>query len=203
MNMKLNVRTIIQSVLLAAFIAGAMAGCAVLEEPETPKAIVATPAPSKKIPPRELGSLWSEDSMWNHVYTATSARVVGDIITIHLDEKFKTRVLAYRDPVESEEKTKQPERAVASESAEGKKTNLMVRGTIEEVGPRGVYRVAAANNVELDGWEPFIVVKGRVRDRDISTNDEVQITDIVDLSFDVLKAPPVQGGSQGAGDVSW
>ncbi len=211
MNYRLDIRNLIQFALLTAFIAGALSGCAALEEPETPRPLAAQPPVAKKPAPRELGTLWSDDSMWNHVYTATSARVVGDIITIHLDDRFKSRILAYREPVpESAPKSGTPERAVASDPApaatptdKSVASDLVVRGVIEEVGPRGIYRISAGDNVEISGWEPYVVVKGRVRDRDISASDEVKIGDIVDLNLDVLKAPPVPGDSQGVENVSW
>jgi flagellar basal body L-ring protein FlgH len=211
----MNLKQLIQFFLLSFFVAGAMAGCATLEETQTPKPLVAATAPTKKPASRELGTLWSEDSMWNHIYMATSARVVGDIITIHLDERFRNRVLAFREvPTETEgQAAKPPERAVASEgapaassaaskSAAPPKADLVVRGKIEEVGPRGVYRISASDNLDIEGWEPYITLQGRVRDKDIDENDGVQIGNIVELNFDVLRNSP-STTSQGVTDVSW
>ncbi len=41
---------------------------------------------------REPGSLWSEDSRWNSIYNASGGRLVGDTISIKVNEPFKDRI---------------------------------------------------------------------------------------------------------------
>jgi flagellar basal body L-ring protein FlgH len=64
---------------------------------------------------RELGSLWSEDSSWNQMYSPTQTRAPGDIVTIKLDKKFMARLeQAIKRPV--------PE-PMADTEKDGKKDN--------------------------------------------------------------------------------
>jgi flagellar basal body L-ring protein FlgH len=174
----------------------AMAGCSTLEEVE--QAALPPPLPQKKIVQRELGSLWSEDSMWNHVYTAASARVVGDIISIRLDEAFQNRVAKLKPESRNEE-------AAAAGAATPKSAgDIVLRGTIEDVGARGVYRISASDTLRMGNWEPYLILKGRVRDRDINAVDEVSVASVVDLGFELLRNPPVAGDAvKGENHVSW
>ncbi len=199
--------------VLTLLAAGAFAGCSTIQEMTAPEPPKITKVAPRKPATRELGSLWSEDSMWNHVYTSSAARVVGDIITVRLDEAFKGRLARLKEGGETEavakEAGKGAERALASTSdalsSMGDKVNLndlVLRGSIEELGQRGVYRITAQDTLRMGGWEPYIVLKGRVRDRDIDGNDEIRIADIVDLSFELLNNPPDMGGRKDS-NVSW
>ena len=47
---------------------------------------------AKKMAKHEVGSLWSEDSKWNDVYSPTTTRQPGDIITIRVTDSLKSRV---------------------------------------------------------------------------------------------------------------
>jgi flagellar basal body L-ring protein FlgH len=209
----LRVKDLMKLFWLMIFAAGALAGCAVMDELTEKEKPFTPPVTQRKPAPRELGALWSEDSMWNHVYTSSTARVIGDIITIKLDEGFKTRLMKAREgqvdepPKVAQEKVDRTLAGATDKlglSAEDKisVSDLMLRGSIEEVGQRGVYRISAGDTLRLAGWEPYVVVKGRVRDRDIDGNDEIRIGDIVDLSFEILNNPPVAGVKR-AENVSW
>ena len=207
MKWELRIRQILRLVLLGAFALGALAGCAILDDVgEKPVAPVqATP---RKPASRELGSLWSEDSNWNHVYTASASRVTGDIITIRLDDSFKRRVVRMHDG--QEEAQRQPASGKSDDAAKLAAIDerisgqdLAIRGVIEEVGPRGIYRISAADTLRLGQWEPYIMMKGRVRDKDISINDEIRVADVVDMNYELMKAPPGPGERKEASDVSW
>lgn len=201
---------IVRFAILAAFAAFALAGCSVLDEMTEQQPPKPMPVAERKASPRELGSLWSDDSMWNYVYTNAAARVVGDIITIRVDENFRKRVAQLRDGGDQQADTSSeaaprggepgPTTSVDSRNV----PDTLMRGSIEQVGTRGVYRITASDTLRLERWEPFVVIKGRVRDRDIDTNDEIRISDIVDLSFEVLKTPPIEGeGGKGLSYVTW
>jgi len=56
-----------------------------------PKVTHVTRQKPKKIK-RELGSLWSDDSSWNQMYSPTQTRAPGDIVTIKMDKKFMARM---------------------------------------------------------------------------------------------------------------
>ncbi len=187
-------RALVRFIIVSLMAAMAMAGCSALEE--TVQTAAPQPPAPKKVVQRELGSLWSEDSMWNHVYTAASARVVGDIISIRLDDAFQNRVAKLKPESRNED---------AQSAAAPKSTgDIVLRGTIEEVGARGVYRISASDTLRMGNWEPYLVLKGRVRDRDISAVDEVNVASVVDLGFELLRNPPVAGDAvKGESNVSW
>ncbi len=196
-----SIREFVRVALLSAFVFAALAGCAVMDEIKDAKT---APAPIvKRAPaPKELGALWSEDSMWNHVYTAAAARVTGDIITIRIDDSFKTRIARMSDrEIESGDK-KEGDRAPAA-ATDTPPGEMVIRGSIEEVGARGIYRIAAGDVLRMGKWEPYIIVKGRVRDRDIDGNDEVKVADIVDLTLEVSNSAPSKDQAGGSNHVSW
>ncbi|MBY0372115.1 flagellar basal body L-ring protein FlgH [bacterium] len=193
--------------LLALFLACALMGCASEPVVEAPKPRLTTSV--RKPAPRELGSLWSEDSTWNNVYTLAAARVSGDIVTIRLDEAFKKRLVA--SSTEGREWEKRLAKAAAAQNGDRApastgpvdKTNpsdLFLRGNIEEVGTRGVYRITVGDTLHLNQWDPYVVLKGRVRDRDIDASDEIKVADIVDLEFEVRKDGQDEKETS---DVSW
>jgi flagellar basal body L-ring protein FlgH len=205
--MKNKKAAILNFLLMAALAMGALAGCAALEEAPVvvPKPVVTVKKPAA----RELGSLWSEDSMWNHVYTAAAARVVGDIVSIRLDEAFQKRLLRLKpesgNRSTASETGSAPGASGAVDPNAGATTSeLVLRGTIDEVGPRGIYKISATDTLRMGNWEPYIVIKGRVRDRDINVADEVQVANVVDLGLEVLRNPPLTDEqAKGAENVSW
>lgn len=204
-------RETIHLAILALFLFCALVGCASPEVvPEAPKPRLTTAA--RKPAPREIGSLWSEDSTWNHVYTLAAARVSGDIVTVKLDDAFKKRLVASVEEGRDWERKmaklaeQSAERSPASTPAPGQGgdntpgSSLALRGSIEEVGTRGVYRIQIADTLHLNQWDPYVVIKGRVRDRDIDANDEIKVADIVDMEFEVLSGAPTEKESS---NVSW
>jgi len=203
-----TVKEWVRFVLLSALAAGALTGCSSLEEGGEAK-VAPAPVVTRKPAPRELGALWSEDSSWNSVYTASSARVVGDIVTIRLDDAFKNRIARMRggeEETKKAEEKKEPGAPPVTTPPEEKIAtgDISMRATIQEVGTRGVYRIVAQDTLRLGQWEPYIVIKGRVRDRDIAANDEVKVADVVDMNIDLLGSPPGAGDTgRSKSDVSW
>lgn len=47
---------------------------------------------SKKPAKKELGSLWSEDSKWNELYSVGPTRQPGDMITVRVTDSLKARI---------------------------------------------------------------------------------------------------------------
>ncbi len=217
----------IRTIALFLLALGALIGCASVEPPKPAAPVVA--APVRKEAPRELGSLWSQDSTWNYVYSAAAARVVGDLVTIRLDDAFKKRIVQYKPPVEAVEETAAAEKPDAkgdakpdggadataqrapaaaepkekSDSKVAKSPDLLLKGVIEEVGPRGTYRIAAVDTVQIDGWQPYVTLKARVRDRDVSSSDEILASNLVDISLDVTGLPAQSEEDSRSENVSW
>ncbi len=197
-------KDVIRYALLCLLAAGALAGCSMLEPVAEVKPPAPAPAPARKVVVRELGSLWSEESLWNNMYTAGVARVSGDMITIKLDEAFRKRLASYKlvDPKEVAKAKEAADKAAEKSDGKGnrapaavapKEENLgplVLRGNIEEVGQRGVYRIQVTDSLQLGDWQPYIVLKGRVRDRDINSTDEIEVASIVDMTLEVSNGPP-------------
>jgi len=61
-------------------------------EIQPPPKVTHLPQQKPKKMQRELGSLWSDDSHWNQMYSPTQTRAPGDIVTIKIDKKFMTRL---------------------------------------------------------------------------------------------------------------
>jgi len=59
---------------------------------QPPPKVTHFPSQKAKKIQRELGSLWSEDSNWNQMYSPTQTRAPGDIVTIKVDKKFLSRL---------------------------------------------------------------------------------------------------------------
>lgn len=189
--MFVRVKDFLRFAVLTLLAVGALAGCSTFEVAPAAQPVVTAPAPRKPAT-HEIGSLWSDDSAWNHVYAAAAARMPGDIVTVRLDDAFRKRVARFK-----EGGNETADRGLAGD------TDLSMKASIEEVGPRGVYRIIAADNLRMGDWEPFVTLRGRVRDKDISSNDEILIANVVDLGFDVRNNAPTGDEEKGAQDVSW
>lgn len=77
-----------------------LASCTTVNQPVKEVVLSPKPAPvfaSKQVK-RQPGSLWSEDSRWNEMYTLPVSRLVGDIVSIKIDEAFKSRIAALTPP---------------------------------------------------------------------------------------------------------
>lgn len=164
---------------------------------------------------RELGSLWSEDSSWNQIYSPTQTRSPGDIITVKLDKKFISKLeLAVKRPELEEEpkkddkdkkkdkKSPEPEataenmnansegagggRSPASTTASAPKLPDIVEVTIVEVLPRGAYRVAANQGFKPTVDAPYVYIQGMVRDREIGEDNSVSSNSLLDLKFESI-----------------
>jgi flagellar basal body L-ring protein FlgH len=215
---RLGTKDLIRFAVLCLLAVGALAGCAGLEQVTEVKPAPVAPV-ARKIAAKELGSLWSEDSLWNHMYSASAARVTGDMITIKLDESFRKRIATYKVVDEKEAvKAKEAAEKAASETKgdrkpaavaavppkeEGPTGPLILKGNIEEVGQRGVYRIVASDSLQLGDWEPNIILKGRVRDRDITVNDEIEVASIAELTLEVSTGAPVVSDEERRKNVSW
>jgi len=156
---------------------------------------------------REIGSLWSDESSWNQMYSPTQTRAPGDIVTIKLDKKFMSRLeQAIRRPEkpvevekdekgkgkdvnkEKEKKTAELENPMGEEK--GKKAPLKLPETVEvtilESLPRGVYRVAANHGFKPAEDSPYVYIQGMLREREIAADDTANSDALLDLKFESL-----------------
>lgn len=192
----------IECFTLLGFASLTLGGCALVQEFETPVALKPPPIEKRTAAPasRALGSLWSEDSPWNDIYSVSVARVVGDLVIVQLDESMKqslkSRVEAlYRDDTRPEP---EPEldangKPIAKKPAPAKDATVAVlRATIREVHPRGVYTIVAADRVRVGENEPYVYLEGQVRDRDIAADETVSSAAIQGIKFDVYTTSPQQ-----------
>lgn len=165
-------------------------------------------APKKKAEPelpkprtRELGSLWSDDSRWNDVYADAPSRLVGDVVTVKLTEPMKARILqkaeapmlaAQKEKEKKEADPKAPATQAAAAPAPvapGKVAQIdappLMRATIQEILPRGIYVISGMETVKVKDMEPTIKLTGRVRDRDLDAEDAVSSDAIQNLDLQV------------------
>lgn len=130
-----------------------LSGCGLLgifgskseEIPEPPPRIVQS-LPAPKPVTREPGSLWSEDSKWNTIFTAAPAHSLGDIVTVKFDPAMKEKVISMTDvqlPPREEDKDKKEKEQKAAKKTKKKKTvatnpeNANNPGATEPLGPDG------------------------------------------------------------------
>lgn len=154
---------------------------------------------------REIGSLWSDDSSWNQMYSPTQTRAPGDIVTVKLNKNFMSRLeQAVRRPElapesEGDKKTKKSDKEPAkaeetststSSNEKGKKASLTLPETVEvtilESLPRGVYRVAANHGFKPAQDAPYVYIQGMLREREIAADDTASSDALLDLKFESL-----------------
>jgi flagellar basal body L-ring protein FlgH len=187
--------------------------CALLgpEDESTSKpAATVSKSPAKRVRKQEFGSLWSEDSTWNEVYSASAGRAPGDIVIVQLDENLKATILQRYDqivppPDEPDTKPIDPSadpaeaakaKAAAAAAAEknsdktkGAQTPKVVRAIIQEIRPRGMYEIAGVETVRFGNRTPKVSIEGTVRDRDIDGTDAISSENVLNLKVDVGATP--------------
>ena len=152
------------------------------------------PKPAK----REPGSFWSEDSRWNTIYTSASNRMVGDSITLKVNEPFKERIsMAMNqnkkpDPVKNANDAKSDSKEAAREpasnnaSAAKKDDTATVEATILEVLPNGSYRVGVNRAFKIGKEQPYVVLEGVVKEKEISSDDSASTDSLMNLKLETF-----------------
>jgi len=168
-----------------------------------PPKVTHVPQQKPKRVEREIGSLWSDDSSWNQMYSPTQTRAPGDIVTVKLNKNFMARleqaVLRPTLPPEKENEDKgkkkevvtkkeEPERNVSSDKEKKSVSKLpeTVEVTILEILPRGVYRVAANHGFKPAEDAPYVYIQGMLREREIAADDTASSEALLDLKFESL-----------------
>lgn len=147
-----------------------LSGCASWFKAELQQITSTAPPPKevKQMPvarpiEREPGSIWSEASQWNVLYSPPLQRMVGDVITLKPTDSFRMTVA---------------QRAGGSNGFEATQAreNTHILAVIKEVLPRQVYRVEAKQSVKVGTRDHEIELAGKIREQDIS-NDDNGLTD--------------------------
>lgn len=124
---------------------------------------------------REPGSLWSENSRWNEIYSLPSTRSVGDVVFIKPTEAFKRVLVSKLQSPSAEDKNSEKAITDKREKAEPQidLENVTFAATVKEVLPRGIYRVSSEQRFKVGQNEKKLVLEGNLRERDIGSDDMV------------------------------
>ncbi len=151
---------------------------------------------------REPGSLWSEDSRWNTIYSSSNSRMVGDMLTLKINEPFKDRVsMAMNqnrrvDPVKpagdvkadakNDNKSESREPANVNQGAVKKDDTAQVEATILEVLPNGSYRVGVNRAFKIGREQPYVVLEGVIREKEIASDDSASTDALMNLKLETF-----------------
>jgi flagellar basal body L-ring protein FlgH len=176
----------------------ALGGCAtvdlrpVVDTTKKPKPIVTV----KKDCPKELGSIWCDNSEWNDIYSESPNRAPGDTILVKLTPRFRLQMLRrlkreypirVKAKIEGAEKGKPQIKAKVETTGEelGADDTDQFYVTITEILPRNLYKVRAQETLRLGGREPILTLEGEIRNRDIQGDESVTTDSIMNTAFDV------------------
>lgn len=179
-----------------------ISGCnSLLEEPmDRVQVLETTPTNMEpSTPSRSLGSLWSNGSSWNHLYSSSASRVAGDLVEIKVGNSLRDRIdgmyramagdrLNEPPPMEGEDAEKAKAKAKAAKPEEKIDVPGMIQGIIREVNGKGIYRIEVSDSIRLGRDEPRIYLQGQVRDRDIDGEDRVSSDSIYGLRLQLKPA---------------
>ncbi len=155
---------------------------------------------------REPGSLWSEDSRWNSIYNASGGRLVGDTISIKVNEPFKDRISmamnqnrrpeatktatdskadSKADP-KADPKAESREPASASQATAKKEDTALVEATILEVLPNGAYRVGVNRAFKVGREQPYVVMEAIIKEKEIGSDDSASSDALMNLKLETF-----------------
>lgn len=176
-----------------------------------PPKIVYTAPPTKKPPTREQGSLWSEESHWNEIYSPVIGRSLGDVIVLNLNPNFKNRVLTTMYPYRNfeqdkkeieeakmlaaaEEASKKDQKAgegdasrAPASTAAAKNEPKVAEVTIIEVLSKGLYRVSANQGMQISDKNTFVSFEGTIKEKDIANDGSTNSDSLLSLKVEVVQ----------------
>lgn len=157
-----------------------LSGCASWFRSESRKEASVPVADEKKVivqsaPPqsREPGSIWSDTSQWNVLYSPPLQRTVGDVVTLKPTDNFRLTV-AHRAGS-----------GPGWEHVQGNRENTQILAVIKEVLPRQIYRIEAKQSVKVGTKDHEIELAGKIREQDITTDDSGTTDDVFELDLKV------------------
>lgn len=127
-------------------------------DPTTPGEKIA-PEPE---PTREPGSLWSERSSWNRIFSYRTFRKAGDTVTIRPTETLRGKIS------ERLFETLESDRQLSTSF-----DDKQMVATIRDVSADGLYKIVANQVVRVGQQYQEVNVEGKVREKDISPDDSV------------------------------
>ncbi len=177
----------------------ALVGCAtadlrpVLDTTKKPKPVAV--APSKPCP-KELGSIWCDNSDWNDIYSESPNRFPGDTILVKLSPRFRqqmARRLKREYPVRVKTKVEGIEKGKPKVVAKVENTGEQLFEddtqqfyvTITEVLPRFLYKVRAQETIRLGGREPIVTLEAEIRNRDIEADESLSSDSLQNTAFEI------------------
>jgi|GEM_PF-1478049 len=172
-----------------------------VEPPETAQSISSPLPKTEEIKSsKTLGSLWSGNSSWNSLYSATASRTEGDLLEISLGGQAKTRIEAMRKKIlkekygdENYEKpSKKDEGLIGGEASTEAPKRIAsdplpstLQAVIKSVGQRGLYEIAALETIKVGEEDSRLILEGLVRDRDIDSGDKFSSDAIYGLKVEL------------------
>lgn len=161
--------------------------------------VVNEPPPKPKLREvhREPGSLWTEDSRWNDLYSVVPSRITGDILKIKINEELKQKLAKILDPQKTLGATKESlaqaaveTKALGNADPRTKEPEAeFLDASITEILPRGVFAVAARQVVRMGNVQTRVELSGNVREKDIAQDDSVQSDAILNLNVNTAIVP--------------
>ncbi len=183
------------SFLLLAILA---VGCSSMSKEEE-KVVVNEPPPKPKLREvrREPGSLWTEDSRWNDLYSVVPTRILGDIIKIKINESLKGKLARLIEPQKTFGSSKESLAQAALETKALGNADPRTKepeadyldAAITEILPRGVFTVVARQVVRLGTVQTRVELAGNVREKDIAQDDTIQSDTILNLNLTTAVVP--------------
>lgn len=137
--------------------------------PEKKEVIVQAPPPAS----REPGSIWSDTSQWNVLYSPPLQRTVGDVVTLKPTDNFRLTV-AHRAG-----------NGPGWEQVQSGRENSQILAVIKEVLPRQIYRIEAKQSVKVGTKDHDIELAGKIREQDISSDDTGTTDHVFELDLKV------------------
>ena len=192
-------------ILLAVFLGGCADLRPLVDTTKKPRPIVVSP---RKECPKELGSIWCENSEWNDIYSESPNRFPGDTILVKLTPRFRSQMLKrlkrdypvrVRAKIEDIEKGKPNLRVKVEPTSDqlADDDTQQVYVTITEVLPRYLYKVRAQETLRVGSREPILTLEGEIRNRDIQADESVSSDSLMNTAFDLK---PFGGERQIASD---
>ena len=165
-----------------------MFGCASQFEKSIPVA-EAIEVDDELDPLRTPGSLWSEGSYVNGIYSAVSIHEPGDVIFVRPSQRLKNRIalLSGEMPmkvvkVDKKAKDKKTKKKKKIQSAPN-----IIAATVRRKHGRGVLTIQGNRTVFVDGKQKKLRIRGKVREKDLDEKDFVSSDVIFELNVAFAK----------------
>jgi len=148
------------------------------------------PKPKLREVHREPGSLWTEDSRWNDLYSVVPSRITGDILKVKINEELKQKLARILDPQKTIGASKESlaqaaleTKALGNADPRTKEPEAeFLDASITEILPRGVFAISARQVVRLGTVQTRVELSGNVREKDIAQDDSVQSDAILNMN---------------------